>query len=404
MENAQGRVGKKGPGLMLVVTLIMICFLAARGWADDTRMVTVKRGDTIGSLCREVYHAYSGEIAALLKGANPELTNLNQIRVGQTLRFPALSGAAASTPTPAAAATPAPAAPSAPPVTMKDSREPSPEPHPASSQPPAPGDRLARVFFHETTPVSSLLPDGTTTAPGFEPAAAATPIGAVEQAQGQAWIIHQGTNLAYTAARDQPLFSGDTLITDTRAELRCRLDDKSVFTMAGHSKLVLDKSVYDPSQDRRESVLQLLFGRVRFMVNHLRGSYANDYQVHTPTAICGVRGSDFVVAVLPTTANTARIDRWPSFLRELCELFSVRSAHAALGLSMTTTLLAGPNTQVGFSGLIGPSQLVSAGTLSTAVTGGAALGPIGVSGAVMGGALNSVGSLSAVMAMPPGWE
>jgi hypothetical protein len=401
MREENGRIGKKGHGFMLAAALIVATLLAVNGWADDTRVVTVKKGDTIGSLCRQVYHTYGSEVTALLQQANPELKDLHRIRVGQKLRFPALSVArtATTTPTPVVAPTP---------VTTPSPAETPPQPMTtttgqATSPATATGDQMAQVFFHETAPPNSLLPDGTTMAPGFEPAAA-PPIGAVEQTQGQAWIIHQGSKLAYTAARDQPLFTGDTLVTDTKAQLRCRLDDRSTFAMAGHSKLVLDKSVYDPDKDRRESVLQLLFGRARFIVNHLKGSYANDYQVRTPTAICGVRGSDFVVAVQPTDTTTARISGWQAMMAKLSELFSVRPAHAARGRSQTTTVLAGENTQLGFNGHTGSAQLVTAGTISKAVTGGAAGGPLGVSGAVMAGAMNSVGAPSAVMAMPAGLE
>lgn len=388
-------------GLLLMTALIMVCLLAPNSWADETRVITVKKGDTVVSLCRQVYHMYTPEVAALLQQANPELTSLNQIRAGQKLRFPALSVAAKPTAAPSPSAVQTPVEPPAPAMTTRAA--PGPASPAAPPQAGATGDQLAQVFFQETAPPNDLLPAGTSVAPGFEPAAG-TPIGAVEKSEGQAWIIHQGSSLAYTAERDLPLFTGDTLVTDTKAQLRCRLDDKSTFALAGHSKLVLDKSIYDPEQDRRESVLQLLFGRARFIVNHLKGSYANDYQVRSPTAICGVRGSDFVVAVVPSTAQAAKVRGFRAALLRLAEFFTVRSAQAALGLPLTTTLLAGSNTTVGFSGLVGATQVVGAGSLSAAAAGGAAMSPLGVSLSVVGGALNSVGSLSAVMAMPPGLE
>jgi|GEM_PF-905771 len=388
MADTRKQWNGKRLGGMMITGLLMVGLLAGSAWADDSQWLTVGRGDTLRGLCQKVYHSTSREVIGLIQQANPGLTNPNHIRIGQKLRFPALikAGQSSTPSSPAKASPQTPASPqeAAPPVT-------------------ADGDRLAQVFSHETPPPESLMPVGITMAPGWEPASG-TPIGAVEQTQGQAWIIHQGTTKAYNAERESPLFTGDTLITGVQAQLRCRLNDKSTFSLAGQGKLVLDKSVYDPAKDRRESVLQLLFGRARFIVNHLKGNYQDDYQVRTPTAICGVRGSDFVVAVRPSTATTAKVSRWQAILAQLSELISPQEAQAVAELALTTTVLSGPGTTVGFSGLTGATQVVSAGSLSVAATGGAAISPLGVSMSVVTGALNGVGPLSAVMAMPRGLE
>jgi len=376
---------------MMVMALLMVGLWIGSGWADDSQWITVGRGDTVRSLCQRVYHSASREVIALLQQANPGLTDINRIRIGQKLRFPVLTATGQSTARPAKAA-----AGTTPPPATSSPQESAP---PATSD----GDRLAQVFSQETTPPEKLLPAGTTMAPGWE-AASGTPIGAVEQVQGQAWILHQGTSKAYNAERELPLFSGDTLITGAQAQLRCRLNDKSTFSLAGQSKLLLDKAVYDPAKDRRESALQLLFGRARFIVNHLKGNYRDDYQVRTPTAICGVRGSDFVVAVLPTVATTAKASGWQAIFAQLSEILSPQTAQAAAELALTTTVLSGPGTTVGFSGLTGATQVVTAGAISTAASGGAAISPLGVSMSVVSGALNGVGPLSAVMAMPRGLE
>ncbi|MEW6220610.1 MAG: FecR family protein, partial [Thermodesulfobacteriota bacterium] len=275
----------------------------------------------------------------------------------------------------------------------------------AAAAPPAAGtaegDRLAQVFFKEVTPPTDLLPAGVRLAPGFEPGSG-EPIGAVEMTVGRAWIVHLGANVAYDAGRERPLFAGDTLVTGEKAQLKARLNDRSSFAMAGHTKMVLDKAVYDPDQDRRTSVLQVLFGRARFLVNRLKGGYDQDFEVRTPTAICGVRGSDFAIAVLPEDAATAQEEGWRQWL---AELLSVRSAHALVGGALVTTVLTGTNTTVGFSGLVGGMQTLGSGMLSTAAMGGAATGGLGVSAGVMGGALNGIGAgLGAATAMPPALE
>ena len=174
------------------------------------------------------------------------------------------------------------------------------------------------------------------------------------------------------------------------------MQDKSVFSLASNSKLVLDESVYNAQKDERSSTLSLLFGRARFIVAQLTGK--SDYRIKTPTAVCGVRGSDLAMAVAPEKISTSSVSR------ALAWLNPVQEAHAQGPLPLLTVLVTGPGTSVSFTGLVGVAQVVGPVSVSAAAAGASALAPITVGAAAAGGALGAIGPGLASISMPPGYR
>jgi len=254
-------------------------------------------------------------------------------------------------------------------------------------------DRFLGNFKKEYKPTEPLVPTEVRVKPGFV-AGKGLPIGKVQMAQGKALVIHKGETSAYRMEKDFPIFSEDTLVTGERSRVNVKLNDRSVFSLAPVSKLVIDRSIYDPAKKKRSSLLSLLFGRARFIVAKLKGK--SEYTVKTPTAVCGVRGSDFAMAVTPAEEKVASLSR-PFFSITL-----VNEAHALPPLGLLTTIVTGPGTSVGFSGLVGAAQAIGPASLSAAVVGGAAIPGITVGAAAAAGALGAVGPGLASVSMPPG--
>ncbi len=125
-----------------------------------------------------------------------------------------------------------------------------------------------------------------------------SPVGVVQLVKGNVIIIHANKkNYAYTAKKGLSLYKGDTIITLKRGRIRLKLKDKSLMTLASGTRLVINRSVYNPSQKRRSSFVGLSVGKVRFMIRKVVGYKRSEFKVKTPTAILGVRGSDFIVKV-----------------------------------------------------------------------------------------------------------
>jgi hypothetical protein len=157
--------------------------------------------------------------------------------------------------------------------------------------------------------------------------------------------------------------------------------------------MVIDQSVFDPQKETRNSTLSLLFGRARFIVAKLKGS--SSYQIKTPTAVCGLRGSDLAMSVAPEEKKTSFIPK------TLALLSPVTTAHAQAPFPLLTVLVTGAETSVGFTGSLGATQVVGPFAVTSAAAGASAIAPITVGATAAGAALGVVGPGLAAMTMPP---
>ena len=130
--------------------------------------------------------------------------------------------------------------------------------------------------------------------PGIGP-----PVGEVRLVQGKVVIIHKDIFRGYWAKKDLPLYKGDTIATQEKGRIRFKLNDGSTLTMASRTKLVINRSVYDPTKKSRSSFFGMTLGKARFWVTKLMDLKRSEFKVKTETAVMGVRGSDFVVKATP---------------------------------------------------------------------------------------------------------
>ena len=255
--------------------------------------------------------------------------------------------------------------------------------------------KIAELFEKESKPADPLLPAGVTVKRGFEKGVGPD-IGSAQMVQGEALVVHKGQSVAYKFKNGSPIFAGDMLVTKERSRLNAKMNDKSVIGLAPVSKLVIDKSVYDPKKDERSSSLSLMWGRARFIVSKLTKSKPN-YQVKTPTAVVAVRGTDFAIAVSPEGNQFAAFQK--SFAPKLS---LVSTAHAAAAVPVTV-IVVGPNGTVGMATSMGT---VSVGELNAAFAalGKAASSPIPMTLAQVIETLNTVAPNLAALSMPPEFD
>lgn len=160
----------------------------------------------------------------------------------------------------------------------------------------------------DDSPATSLLPAGLTIVTEYKPGFG-EPVGKVLMVQGDAIIIHADENQGYMAAKDLPLFKNDTVVTQPHGRIRLMLNDGSLLTMASMTKLVLNRIVFEPEKKTRSSILRLGIGKVRFWVRKLLGYHTSEFKVKTPTAVAGVRGSDFTISVTPTRTEVTTLEK-----------------------------------------------------------------------------------------------
>jgi len=122
---------------------------------------------------------------------------------------------------------------------------------------------------------------------------AQTPVGTLSRVQGTAIVERGGRKL--TALKAMPLMIGDKLQTSGGADLKIALTDGSQLTLSESTTLVIDQSVIGPAG--ANSSISLLGGKLRSVIAKRLGD-APIFEVHTPNAVAGVRGTDFETAYI----------------------------------------------------------------------------------------------------------
>lgn len=163
-----------------------------------------------------------------------------------------------------------------------------------------PSDKeLLHALTAEVKPAASVLlaaPEGDCRTPARDRGPV---VGMVQTVRGTVLIISaDGCNASrLRTSLPLPVFTGDTLVTTEKSRVTLLMRDQSRLTLAGQSRMVIDKAVYDPATSRRDTGLRLILGRLRAVVAKM--TEKNMYRIQTPTATAGVRGTDFALAVSP---------------------------------------------------------------------------------------------------------
>jgi hypothetical protein len=165
----------------------------------------------------------------------------------------------------------------------------------------------------------AVLPEGLVMEETYRPGRGRS-VGRIQRVQGEAVIIHAGILVGYRANRGMRLYKGDTIITLENSKVRFRLRDRSILSLSSETKLTLNKSVYDKKKKQRSSFLGMAFGKARFLVVKLLDYKRSEFKVKTPTAVCGVRGSDFILETTEEETTATALEDTVLELRSLAYL------------------------------------------------------------------------------------
>ena len=136
---------------------------------------------------------------------------------------------------------------------------------------------------------------------GFASPALAQVVGRFASVQGGATVM--GSDGSKTPAKvGANIRLGDIIETSATGRTKLLFADGSVMNLGDDSRLRITKFLYDPNEGR-EGFLELLKGAVRAWVTKLRTT-KNKFEVQTPTAVAGVRGTDWAIR---ETRNGAQI-------------------------------------------------------------------------------------------------
>lgn len=259
-----------------------------------------------------------------------------------------------------------------------------------------PGDPLMQLLQKEYKPDEPLIrPNVAKEAAyrdGSKPQA-----GIIDFVENEAYVIHaDAPGVAYKAQKSKPVSIEDTLVCEEGARLIVLLKDQSQLSLGPNSQAVLDKVIYDPDTGARDTLVKQTAGAARYVVSKALTPGQSNFQVETPLAVMGVRGSDFAVALVPESEvaglRTSLLER----------LLAPREAQAAP--PRATVVVTGPDTTLQFRGTSGPSVTMTSFHSSFSVGGRPPVPPMPLTPGLVPGLLNRVGPRVSVMSMPTVFE
>lgn len=111
----------------------------------------------------------------------------------------------------------------------------------------------------------------------------------------------KSTNVAKVGSK---VFSGDTVVTEKDSRAKIVMADRNVLQLSPDTKFEITNYKTSEVESERTAQLALMQGKVRAQVEQKYGE-KNKFEMRTPTAVAGVRGTQYVVQYNPTTAMTS---------------------------------------------------------------------------------------------------
>lgn len=124
------------------------------------------------------------------------------------------------------------------------------------------------------------------------------PLHALADSIGQVVLI-QGNPLVERAdkhlflKRKDKLFTGDRIITPIGSKILFRLNDQSTVSLAENTQFELTRYNYDTKSDKSDISFSMLKGAFRTITGNIGKQKEPKFEIHTPVATIGVRGTDF---------------------------------------------------------------------------------------------------------------
>ena len=127
-------------------------------------------------------------------------------------------------------------------------------------------------------------------------------VGLVSAIEGTCEAQAEGETAWEKLAQKDDIYLGDTIRTKPNSKVKITFKDDSAVSLGADASLQLKQFDYVPEKDERVSTFALTQGKARAIVGRIFGSNSK-FEIETPTAVAGVRGTYFMVWVLSPTVT-----------------------------------------------------------------------------------------------------
>jgi hypothetical protein len=131
----------------------------------------------------------------------------------------------------------------------------------------------------------------------------ASPIGRTVDVNKNAFADAVGTRRALELG--SPVVAEETINTDRLGKAAFRFVDDTELSVGPNSTVKLDRFIYDPDASVKSFVIRATKGMFRFVTGKLDH---DSYVIRTPSAVIGVRGTQFDVLIEPSRVRVSVLD------------------------------------------------------------------------------------------------
>lgn len=125
---------------------------------------------------------------------------------------------------------------------------------------------------------------------------AAETVGKAAELTGKVMVTHEGgTPAALEYGAD--ILLKDVIETKKDGALKISFKDGTDLALQANSKILVSEFLFSPGKKQRTNVIEATAGKVRVIVSKTFNKATSKTEVKTPTAVVGVRGTDFALEV-----------------------------------------------------------------------------------------------------------
>lgn len=126
-------------------------------------------------------------------------------------------------------------------------------------------------------------------------------VGSFSKLEGRVDILIEGAASAVPVKLNDNVSMGDIVRTKSDGKAEITFKDDTTVRLAPETRMKIDEYVFNPDNSRKTGALGLFRGKVRAVVSKTKagiipvGISSSSFNINTPTAIAGVKGTDFFV-------------------------------------------------------------------------------------------------------------
>lgn len=127
--------------------------------------------------------------------------------------------------------------------------------------------------------------------------AAGSAVGKLTIVKGKVFILRDGEKIS--ANKGDSVFESDSVESESGGLARVTMIDSNLIDVYPKTKVAISKYVFKPSENKKKVELKVDFGKIKSTVNQKYDDAKNTFQVKTPSAVAGVRGTVFTTEYDP---------------------------------------------------------------------------------------------------------